>query len=198
MHAIGPRGGWFLNMDMTSGGGLVALVVGLTTALATVVVALINGRQSRRDARENLKRDIELAKGFPDDSPEKERINRLISKEISDLGYSQSVKAERMLILAFGAVAIAGAITMVGVELATFAADKDALFVVRACAYGAIAVFLMIVLMLGPSMKRHAEAYGIDMPPASRFSRRARGTPLSQRLKAAWTAFLGQEAESES
>lgn len=46
---------------------MVPLVVGIVGSVATVAVGFLTYRQSRRDVRDNLKRDIELHKSLPSD-----------------------------------------------------------------------------------------------------------------------------------
>ena len=128
-------------MDKTNPGGLVALTIGLTAALATVVVALINGRQSRRDARENLKRDIELVKQLQDGRA-KEMLERLIAEEIAHLGLTQSMKGERTVFLWTAMAAISAGITLLGIEIAAGRATVG--FAVRMFAFAAIGLFLLL------------------------------------------------------
>lgn len=58
------------------------VVIGVASAVATTIVALINSRNTRRDARDNLRRDIELAKSLADGTWAKRDLEKFIAWQI--------------------------------------------------------------------------------------------------------------------
>lgn len=66
-------------------GDVVALTVGLSTAMATVIVGLLNRRGVNNDIRANLSRDIEMARSLQDGSVTRRRYERLIELEVRKL-----------------------------------------------------------------------------------------------------------------
>ncbi|AQT81975.1 hypothetical protein B1R94_26025 [Mycolicibacterium litorale] len=68
----------------------------MTAAAATVVVALINGRLQRRDIRDNLKRDIELAKQLEAGSTSKIILEDHIAFTIDDMVRGERTRGDRV------------------------------------------------------------------------------------------------------
>lgn len=80
--------------------GPIALVVGLTAAMATIVVAWIGARSVRKDDREHLMRDIEVVGRLAEGSRTRrileahieDRVERLVVRELTQrLRFKQAI-----------------------------------------------------------------------------------------------------------
>lgn len=83
---------------------VVPLIVGVATSLATVTVGLLTYRQSRRDIRENLKRDIELHASMPTDWHSREVLQWYIERRVKLLPIDESSTRSFKVLLTLGAL----------------------------------------------------------------------------------------------
>lgn len=82
-------------------GELVALIVGLCSAAATVVVGLVTTRHAKRDARENIARDIAIVKSLQGGSPSRIIYEDLISYRIFKLSVEERTRPTRVTLWLF-------------------------------------------------------------------------------------------------
>lgn len=84
---------------------VVPLIVGVATSLATVVVGFLTYRQSRRDIRENLKRDVELYKSMPDDWEARRVLSWYIDQRVRELPVSEATSRRAKVVFSIGTIA---------------------------------------------------------------------------------------------
>jgi hypothetical protein len=180
-------------MNPSSTGNTIALIVGLVAAAATVVVAVINSRQSRRDARDNLNRDIELAKQLQDGSHAKQILDRLISDEIENLALYQApeMRGARAAMLVFGVIAQAGLITLLGMRIASGDQNLERTLTVASQLF--VAIFLVMAAILQRVMS-HKKAE-LEATPRHRAAwvRRIRSALKVERIQSAWKVLTAPE-----
>jgi len=83
---------------------VVPLIVGIGSSFATVIVGFLTYRQSRRDIRENLKRDIELLASMPADWQSREVLQWYIERRIKLLPIDEPATRSFKVLLAVAAL----------------------------------------------------------------------------------------------
>lgn len=84
---------------------LTAVFTGLAAAFATVIVGLISARNTRRDIRENLRRDVELAQKLAEGSRTRKILDDHIELQVERLATREPVQHRRYVELAMFALA---------------------------------------------------------------------------------------------
>lgn len=135
----------------------IALALGVVTALATVVVALVNKRKTQVDERDRLERDIKLAKKLQDGSRDKQILERAISSRLERLIVQEhpSTQGLRWQLLLTFAVAEVFAVTGLALAINDFTHITMTTRFVEGASLVFVFVFTIIFLMNALAYKAH-------------------------------------------
>jgi hypothetical protein len=183
-----------LAVDAGTTGGTVALIVGLSAAAATVVGALINARQQRRDVRDNLARDVELAKQLEDGSKAKSILEEFITRQIRFLAVRAYTQVERIVLTAMFVIAQASTITALGIAVASH--EQLLRRVVITLAIASTALFWISSRVLRRAQKREYAKRRLasdQTPTDSSIRTKLRNAKKLKRIRAAWKVLTGPD-----
>lgn len=178
--------------------GVISLAIGLSSALATVVVAVVNGRNSRRDARENIKRDVELAKQMQDGSQAKEILENFISFQIQRLAVNSATQAERFALFLAFAITQSSLVTLLAITIASQDPRQIHTTLVLIAAVGAVSLIITGEVLVRTREVARTHLYNLDfdlhrVPPIGisirKLLSRAGNMLKIDNIKAAWNAL---------
>jgi hypothetical protein len=179
-----------LALEQSGSGTTIALVVGLVSALATVIVALVNGRKSGRDARDNLVRDIELAKQLRDGSRAKDILEEFLEEQIRHLVLDTYTRASRMV--AFGWFVLVQ-MCLITLLIRQYAADPGqidgGLKVVAICSGVSALLFMFLTIRRRGRLQKLWPLDLFTPLPPSRFGEGLRNALRTANIRAAWNVL---------
>jgi len=178
--------------DFGGAGNLIGLGAGLLAAFATVIVAIVNSRNSRRDERDNLQRDIDLVKQLQKDTRAKRVLEWHITAQIINNAINYQFKRQKRIVfflfLATETLLVAALVTSAA-KTGTNLADglPDLLLVLgplTACIY--VCLEALVTKRVRAARKAFRLGGGRLTKPELKPSKPRR---RSRRLKAAWRAL---------